>query len=95
MDNKEKKIIKSIIKNYRSMRSELESYENILTEIENGNLKKEFNLIKETGDKIKSCIERLNKQREDERNFFYGIAEKYGPGDFNPVTFEYKPRNEK
>lgn len=75
--------------NYRSMHKELESYEKVLNEMESGSLEKDSNMISDTGNKIKECVQRLKSQREDEVNFFNEIGKKYGPGEFNPITFEY------
>ena len=89
MNNKEKNTIKSIMNNYRSMHSELESYEKFLNEMESGSLEKNIDRINETGNRIKECVQRLKSQRENEVNFFNEIGKKYGPGEFNPMTLEY------
>ena len=42
------------------------------------------------GVKIKECISKLEQERKTEKEFFLLIQEKYGPGEFDIETFEYK-----
>jgi hemerythrin-like domain-containing protein len=88
----EKNKIKAIMDNFRIIHSELSIYENLLTSIEKGDAEKNPELIKETGSKIRSCIERLKEEREKEKILFSEMESKYGPGELDMNTLEYKTK---
>jgi hypothetical protein len=46
--------------------------------------------ISSMGIKIKECISKLEQERKTEKEFFLLIQEKYGPGEFDIETFQYK-----
>jgi lipopolysaccharide biosynthesis regulator YciM len=79
--------------NFRIIHAELNSYESTLNSMEKGIIEKTPELVKETGDKVRRCIERLQEEREKEKNLFKKIESKYGPGELDMNTFEYKPNS--
>lgn len=79
--------------NFRIIHEELNSYESTLNSMERGIIEKTPELVKETGDKVRRCIERLQEEREKEKDLFKKMESKYGPGEFNMNTFQYKPRS--
>ena len=90
---KEKIKVKEIIDNFRNIHAELNFYESSLTSMEKGLTEKRSEKIKELGDNIKKCIERLYKEREKERKLLGEMEIKYGPGEIDLNTFEYKPKS--
>jgi len=82
-----------IIENYRSIHQELNSYEKDLENMTSGKEEKTEEKISSVGSKIKECISRLEQERKMEKEFFLIIQEKYGPGEFDIETFEYKIKN--
>ena len=88
----EKNKINEIMDNFRIIHADLNRYENLLTSMERGDSEKNPELIKETGYKIRRCIERLQEERKREKKLFKEIESKYGPGELDMNTFEYKPK---
>ncbi len=93
MNIEEKEKIRSVINNYRSIHQELNSYEKALENMTSGKEEKTEEKISSVGSKIKECISRLEQERKMEKEFFLIIQEKYGPGEFDIETFEYKIKN--
>ena len=82
--------IGSIMGNYRSIHESLNFYEKNLGLMENGTISKNMNEISSLSIKIKESISKLQKERAKEKDFFSSLEEKYGPGQFDVETFEYK-----
>ena len=76
--------------NFKIIHAELNSYESTLNAMERGTIEKTPELVKKTGDKIRRCIERLKDEREKEKTLFKIMESKYGPGELDMNTFEYK-----
>ena len=87
MNNIEKIELVDIIENYRILHKELESYEQDLHNIQSGKSQKELSLV---GEKIKDCINRLNSERDKEKNLLSNLENKYGKGEIDLATLEYK-----
>ena len=90
MNIQETEKIRSIIDNYRSIHQELNSYEKNLENMTWGFEEKTKEKISSIGNKIKECISKLEQERKTEKEFFLVIQEKYGPGEFDVETFQYK-----
>jgi len=94
MNTLETQKIRSIIDNYRLIHSDLNSYEKNLENMVIGIEEKTEEKIFSVGNKIKECISKLEKERKTEKEFFLHIQEKYGPGEFDIETFQYKIKNQ-
>jgi GTPase involved in cell partitioning and DNA repair len=90
MNTLETQKIRSIIDNYKSIHQELNSYEKSLENMTKGVEEKTENKISSMSIKIKECISKLEQERKTEKEFFLLIQEKYGPGEFDIETFQYK-----
>jgi|694.fasta_scaffold07185_11 GTPase involved in cell partitioning and DNA repair len=90
MNIQETQKIRSIVDNYKSIHQELNSYEKSLENMTKGVEEKTEDKISYMGVKIKECISKLEQERKTEKEFFLLIQEKYGPGEFDIETFEYK-----
>lgn len=86
------KQIGSIMDNYRSIHESLNFYEKNLGLMENGTMKKSKEEISSLGLKIKESISKLQQERAKEKDFFGFLEQKYGPGQFDMETFEYKTK---
>jgi len=86
--------LKKIMENYRYIHEELNSYEKELDKISTESIDKDPQEILKIGNEIRKCVEKLNGQRESEKIFLMSLENKYGPGELNPVTLEYKLKNE-
>lgn len=84
--------IGSIMDNYRSIHENLNFYEKNLGLMENGTIKKSKEEISSLGTKIKESISKLQQERIKEKDFFKFLEQKYGPGQFDIETFEYKTK---
>jgi len=84
--------IGSIMNNYRSIHESLNFYEKNLGLMENGTIKKSKEEISSLGLKIKESISKLQQERAKEKDFFGFLEQKYGPGQFDVETFEYKTK---
>jgi hypothetical protein len=84
--------IGSIMNNYRSIHDSLNFYEKQLGLMENGTLKKSKEEVSSLGSKIKDSISKLQQERAKEKDFFGFLEQKYGPGQFDVETFEYKTK---
>lgn len=93
LSNHEKIAIQSIMNIYRKIHDSLNFYEKRLDELSNSN-QKDAKEISYLGSKIRSCIDRLKKEREREHLLFKKMERKYGPGSFDPMNFEYKLKKE-
>jgi hypothetical protein len=93
MNLRETEKIRSIIENYRSIHKDLNSYEKNLENMVSGIEEKTEEKISSVGSKIKECISKLEQERKTEKEFFLFIQEKYGPGEFDIETFQYKIKN--
>ena len=87
MNNIEKIELVGIIENYRIMHVELDSYEQHLHNIQSGKSDQEISSI---GEMIKNCINRLNSERDKEKNLLSDLEKKYGKGEIDLATLEYK-----
>ena len=87
MNNIEKIELVGIIENYRIMHVELDSYEQDLHNIQSGKSDKEISSI---GEMIKNCINRLNSERRKEKDLLSNLEKKYGKGEIDLATLEYK-----
>ena len=84
--------IGSIMNNYRSIHESLNFYEKNLGLMESGTIKKSGEEISSLGLKIKESISKLQQERAKEKDFFGFLEQKYGPGQFDVETFEYKTK---
>jgi hypothetical protein len=84
--------IGSIMNSYRSIHESLNFYEKNLVLMEKGNIEKSRDEITSLGIKIKDSISKLKQEREKEKDFFDFLKTKYGPGEFDVETFEYKTK---
>jgi len=82
--------IGSIMNSYRSIHESLNFYEKNLVLMEKGNIEKSRDEITSLGIKIKDSISKLQQERAKEKDFFCFLEQKYGPGQFDTETFEYK-----
>ena len=82
--------IESIVQDYRSIHKDLSYYESSLERLEKGLDEKSEERVRDLGFKIKSCIESLNQKRILEKEFLSSISEKYGPGEIDIQTLQYK-----
>jgi hypothetical protein len=82
--------IGSIMSNYRSIHESLNIYEKNLGLMENGTIAKNRDEISSLSIKIKESISKLKQERAKEKDFFGFLEKKYGPGQFDVETFEYK-----
>jgi hypothetical protein len=87
MNNIEKIELVGIIENYRIMHVELDSYEQHLHNIQSGKSDQEISSI---GEMIKNCINRLNSERRKEKDLLSDLEKKYGKGEIDLATLEYK-----
>lgn len=94
MNIQETEEIRSIINNYKSIHRELNSYEKNLENMTQGFEEKTEERISLIGNKIKECISKLEQERKTEKEFFLVIEEKYGPGEFDIETFQYKIKDQ-
>ncbi|MGI9143706.1 MAG: hypothetical protein ACR2IJ_11010 [Fluviibacter sp.] len=76
--------------NYGSIHESLNFYEKNLGLMENGTIEKSKDEISSIGLKIKESISKLQQERAKEKDFFGFLEQKYGPGQFDVETFEYK-----
>jgi len=90
MNTLETQKIRSIIDNYRLIYNDLNYYEKNLENMVIGKEEKTESKISFMGIKIKECILKLEQERKTEKEFFLLIQEKYGPGEFDIETFQYK-----
>ena len=84
--------IGSIMDNYRSIHDSLNYYEKSLVMMENDSTQKTPDEIHSLGLKIKESISKLKQERDKEKDFFNFLKTKYGPGEFDVETFEYKTK---
>jgi hypothetical protein len=84
--------IGSIMDNYRSIHDSLNYYEKSLVLMENDSTQKTPDEIHSLGLKIKESIFKLKQERDKEKDFFNFLKTKYGPGEFDVETFEYKTK---
>lgn len=82
--------IRSIMGNYRSIHGDLDLYEKSLNSMENNLSEKDPDLVYSLGAKIRESISRLNQERVKEKDFFNLLNTKYGPGELDVDTLEYK-----
>jgi hypothetical protein len=92
MNKQETEKIKSIINNYKSIHQELNSYEKRLENMSLGIEEKLEDEIFLVGSKIKKCIKKLEDERILERKFYSSLEKKYGPGELDINTLEYKSK---
>lgn len=90
MNTTERAEIKSIIEKYREIHIELNRYEKDLDDMSSGISEKEEFSILLIGKRIKECISKLESEREREKKLFSVLESKYGPGEFDINSFEYK-----
>lgn len=81
--------IKEIMKSYKDLHDSLNLYEKKLDFFLNSE-RKDPNGVLELGSKIRSCINKLTEERERELKFSQSLEEKYGQGELDIATLEYK-----
>lgn len=82
--------IRLIIDNYRSIHSDLDFYEKSLNAMEKKLTEKDPDAVYSLGTKIRESVSKLNQEREKEKDFFDFLNLKYGPGELDMDTLEYK-----
>ena len=90
MTFKEIEELKSMMTNYRIIHDDLSAYEKELDKMSEGKSEKNEEKIIHLGIKIKSCVESLKSQRIKEKKMYEILEKKYGPGQIDINTFEYK-----
>lgn len=90
MNKVERDKITSIITNFKFIHQELNSYEKILENMSCNIVHNSEYEITSIGNKIKSCIQKLEEERIKEKEFYKFLEKKYGPGELNINTLEYK-----
>ena len=83
--------IKEIMESYKDLHDSLNLYEKNLEEFSNSE-GKDPNGVLEIGSKIRSCINKLTEERERELKFSQALEEKYGQGELDITTLEYKTK---
>ena len=81
--------IKEIMRSYKDLHDSLNLYEKKLDFFLNSE-RKDPNGVLELGSKIRSCINKLTEERERELRFSQSLEEKYGQGELDIATLEYK-----
>ena len=81
--------IKEIMRSYKDLHDSLNLYEKKLEFFLNSE-RKDPNGVLELGSKIRSCINKLTEERERELRFSQSLEEKYGQGELDIATLEYK-----
>jgi len=84
--------ITSIMKSYKELHDSLNFYEKKL-EVFTSSGEKDPVYILDLGSKIRNCISKLTEERQRENNLSKMLEEKYGPGDLDVNTLEYKIKN--
>lgn len=82
--------VKSLVENYKKIHHDLSAYENMLDSMEKGLIQKDAYQISLIGNRIKESVNFLESERNREKRFYQNLEKKYGPGEFNIQTFEYK-----
>ena len=82
--------VKSLVENYKKIRQDLSAYESMLDSMEKGLIQKDAYQISLIGNRIKESVNFLESERNREKRFYQNLEKKYGPGEFNIQTFEYK-----
>ncbi len=90
---KERDELKSMMVNYRNIHEELSFYEGELNKMSDGEIEKSEERIMNLSSKIKSCVNSLESQRMEEKKMYARLEKKYGPGQLDVLTFEYKERS--
>lgn len=85
--------IKEIMGSYKNLHDSLDLYEKNLESISTSETDPGY--ILELGSKIRSCVDKLAKEREKESLLYRKLEEKYGPGELDVMTLEYKTVYEK
>ena len=83
--------IKEIMRSYKDLHDSLNLYEKKLEFFLNSE-RKDPNGVLELGSKIRSCINKLTEERERESRFSQSLEEKYGQGELDIATLEYKTK---
>ncbi len=94
MNKKEKENIVLIVNNYRAIHDELNSYEKTLNGMSSNLEEKTEESIFYIRNKIKKCIDKLEFQRAEEKKFYQKLEKKYGPGELDINTLEYKRKTQ-
>lgn len=81
------------MENFKKIHSELNHFEKVLESMEKKEIAKTPSLIAETRKKIEDCISRLYVEREKEKKLFSELEAKYGPGELDLNTLEYKTKS--
>ncbi len=92
LSNSEIVEITSIMKSYKELHDSLNLYEKKLEGFTSSG-EKDPAYILDLGSKIRNCISKLTEERERENNLSKMLEEKYGPGDLDVNTLEYKVKN--
>lgn len=82
--------VKSLVENYKKIHQDLSAYESMLDSMEKGLIQKDAYQISLIGNRIKESVNFLESERNREKRFYQNLEKKYGPGEFNIQTFEYK-----
>ena len=82
--------VKSLVENYKKIHHDLSAYENMLDSMEKGLIQKDAYQISLIGNRIKESVNFLESERNREKRFYQNLEKKYGPGEFDIQTFEYK-----
>ena len=83
--------IKEIMRSYKDLHDSLNLYEKKMEFFLNSE-RKDPNGVLELGSKIRSCINKLTEERERESRFSQSLEEKYGQGELDIATLEYKTK---
>ena len=86
----EKAFIVALIQEYTKIHANIEKYEDQLDRLESKLRVKDSEKLYELEYSIKLEVEKLATFRNVELEFWDAIEKKYGPGEFDPATLEYK-----
>jgi hypothetical protein len=92
MNKSEKEKIVLMVNNYRSIHDELNSYEKTLDRMTTNLEEKNEESIFSIRNGIKKCLDNLEFQRFEEKKFYDYLADKYGQGELDIATLEYKTK---
>lgn len=82
--------VESLIENYKKIHNDLSSYESVLDSMEKGLIQKDKSQLSLIGTRIKESVIFLESERNREKRFYQNLKKKYGPGEFDIQTLEYK-----
>lgn len=87
--------IKNLMESYKKIHRDLSAYEGVLDSMQKELIPKNESQISLIGNRIKESVNFLESERIREKKFYQKLEKKYGPGELDVMTFEYKTSYEK